>query len=228
MMVSDTTAKSSAKKITKQELKSKLITFPLHVLVSPFKGFDELKTQNRGSMLFAVVVMILLGAAHIYSSVGLSFVYRGWSLDVPTVNMFGLIMFTYSPILLICVSNWLVTAITNGNGKLKEIFLVYCHAAVISIFCITLATFLSNFVTLDEVAFLRMIFGFGQVTLYFYLFMGLLVIHEYSLLRGIVMVILTVLAMLIIVFILTLFFSLVSELIFFIILIVQETEAFLL
>jgi hypothetical protein len=208
--------------------KEKMLDFPLFILSSPFKGFDEVKTQKRGSKLYTVLILLLLGLVTIWSQVGTGFIITGFYWEVPSVNMFWVLSYTYAPIALICVANWSITSITNGNGKLKEIFQVYCYALFPSIICQAIAIVLSNYVTANETAFVMFFFAFGQITLYFYLFIGLVVIHEYSFFRSIFMVVLTVFAMLIIVFVMVLFVSLVSELIFFIMTLVVETEAHLL
>ena len=226
-MMAQPAAKEKGAKLTGKDLKEKLITFPLYVLVNPFKGFDAIKHEGRGSMLFCLVIMFLLGVSTVYGFMGRSFLWRGWDTEVPALNLFWTAFNLYAPILLICLANWTVTTITNGNGRFKEIFQVYCYAIIIHVFCEIVVTVLSNFLTAEEMPFLYMLSALGNIILYFYLFIGLVVVHEYTFLKGIVTVILTIVAMLFIVLILSLFFSLVSELIFFFVLIFTEIEAFL-
>lgn len=209
-------------------LKEKLVDFPLYILSRPFKGFDEMKTEGRGSMLYAVIVLVVLGLVRIWQAMYTGFVVSGIWQEVQNANVITILTFTYAPIALICLANWSITSVTNGNGKMKEIFYVYCYALFPTLFLRMAGTALSNVVTLNESAFVTFFFVFAQVLLYFYLFLGLTVIHEYTFLRALFMVFLTILAMLIIVFVMALFVSLLSEFTWFIYTIIYEVDAHLL
>ncbi|MCL2405552.1 MAG: YIP1 family protein [Defluviitaleaceae bacterium] len=210
------------------KFKELMLDFPLYIISRPFKGFDEMKFQGRGSMIYAVLILLVFGLVRIWEIMGTGFIYIEFFWEVPSVHVPWVLAFAYAPIALVCVANWSITSITDGKGKLKEIFLVYCYALFPAIVCTMIAIVLSNYVTIDETAFVTFFFVFGQILLYFYLFLGLLVIHEFSFTKGIVMVLLTMLAMLIIIFVLALFVMLVSEVVGFIITLIQETETNLL
>jgi len=205
-----------------------MLDFPLYVISRPFKGFDEMKFLGRGSMLYAILMLVIVGLVSIWQIMGTGFVYTEFFWEIPAVHVPWVLAFTYAPIVLVCVANWSITSITDGKGKLKEIFLVYCYALFPATISTMLGIALSNFITLDETAFVTFFFVFGQILLYFYLFLGLLVIHEFSFLKGVAMVCLTALAMLIIVFVLALFVMLISEVVGFIYTMIYEIEAYLL
>ena len=205
--------------------KETMLDFPLYIMSAPFKGFDEMKFDGRGSMLYSVLILIIFGLVRIWEIMGTGFIVTGFFWEIPAVNIPWVLAFAYAPIVLICVANWSITSITDGKGKIKEIFMVYCYAMFPSIFSTMIGIVLSNVVTENEIAFVTFFFVFGQILLYFYLFLGLIVIHEFTFLKSIVMVLLTMLSMLIIVFVLALFVSLVSEFIMFIYIIIQEAEA---
>ncbi|MCL1786382.1 MAG: YIP1 family protein [Defluviitaleaceae bacterium] len=210
-----------------QKVKETVLDFPLFIISSPFKGFDEMKFLGRGSMWYALFILVAFGLVSIWRAMGTGFIVTEMFWEVPVVNVPWTLAFTFSPIVLVCVANWSITSITDGKGKIKEIFLVYCYALFPAIICTMIGIVLSNFITLNEVAFVNFFFIFGQVLLYFYLFLGLIVVHEFSFTKGIVMVLLTMLAMLIIIFVLALFVMLVSEVVFFITSLIQEAEAHL-
>jgi len=210
---------------TLRNLKETMLDFPLYIISRPFKGFDEMKFQNRGSMLYAVLILVVYGLVNIWQIMGTGFIVTGFFWEVPSVHVPWVLAFSYSPIILVCVANWSITSITDGKGKFKEIFLTYCYALFPAIFCTMIGIVLSNVVTLNEVAFVTFFFAFGQIVMYFYLFLGLVVIHEFTFLKGVLMVLLTMLSMLIIIFVLALFVMLVSEVVFFVLTLFQEAEA---
>ncbi|MCL2014721.1 MAG: hypothetical protein FWG68_00560 [Defluviitaleaceae bacterium] len=192
--------------------KETFITFPLFVLSHPFKAFDELKTLKRGSTKFVIAAVFLQVLVSIFQATSLSFMATGFYNPNPFVMPFWLALFIVAPMLLICAANWSITSITEGKGTFKEIIQVYAYARYPGIFLILIGVLLSNIVTLNELAFVGFFFTFGTVIFYGYLFVGWLIIHEYTFARAVVMVIMTVIAMMIIVFILALTVSLVGEL----------------
>ena len=199
-----------------------LFKFPLYILANPFKGFDEMKYLKRGDLRFAIVVMVALGFMAIVQNAYLGFIMTGIFRQDPFVNVPFTLIMVYSPIVLFVISNWSVTTITDGKGKMREIFLVYCYAVYLSVFTTLIGVVLSNFVTLNEVGFVTFFFAFGQFVWLLYLFIGLIVVHEYSFFKSVLMVIFTIGAMLIISFVFALFFSLFSNVIFFFTTVIQE------
>jgi len=205
-------------------IKETFLTFPLFLLTHPFKGFDEMKFGKRGSMTFALTVTFLSTLVAIFQQGNTGFVFTGFHIEASTVNVLWTTVFTILPILLICIGNWSVTSITGGSGKFKEIFMVYSYALYPGLFLRVAATIFSNYITVNELAFVTFLLVFAQILLYFFLFVGLLVIHEFTLLKGIVMVFLTLLAIMIISFVLALFFALFDELWTFVATLIFEIE----
>ena len=208
-----------------KELKKTFIDTPLYIITHPFKGFDEIKTEGIGEIRYAIIILIMYGLVRIFQFTYTGFIITGFWMETTSISFFWVMFMSYTPIALICISNWSVTSITNGSGRLKEIFLVYCYALFPNVICRIIGTVISNYVTTNEAAFVTFFFTFGNILLYFLLFIGLIVIHEYTFFKSVLMVILTVLSALIITFILALFFSLVGNVIEFIYTIVMELEA---
>ena len=206
-------------------VKEVMFKFPFYLISHPFKGFDEMKNLKRGDLRFALVVMFALGFVALLRSGYTGFVITGVFTPDPFVNIPITLIMTYAPIILFVLANWSVTTITDGKGNMREIFLVYCYAIYLSVFTTIIGVVLSNFVTLNEAAFVRFFFGFGTFVWLLYLFIGLIVVHEYSFFKSVLMVIFTIGAMFIITFVFALFFNLFSNVIFFFVTLVQEFTA---
>ena len=198
-----------------KNVKETFLSFPLYIVTHPFKGFDEMKFLKRGSLHYAIAILIVAGLVALLRTAYTGFIVTGFWNATPFVNVPGVLLFTYSPILLFCVANWSITTITDGKGSFKEIFLTYTYSMFPMVICTVIGIILSNIVTGNEVVFARFFFQFGMILQYAYLFVGLIMIHEYTFLRAILMVILTILAMLIITFVFALFFSLASNVVWF-------------
>ena len=81
---------------------------------------------------------------------------------------------------------------------------------------------LTNVLTLDEIAFATFCTGLGVVCLVLYGFIGLISVHEFGFGKGVVSVILTVVAIMIIVFVALLIATMAGELINFISVVAKE------
>jgi uncharacterized PurR-regulated membrane protein YhhQ (DUF165 family) len=105
-----------------------------------------------------------------------------------------------------------VTSLTNGEGRLKDIFMAVCYAMTPLILTIIPATILSNALSQEEAAFYYMIMTIGVIYFVFLVFCGLVVVHNYSASKAVLTVFLTFIALLVIVFLLTLLFTLWQQL----------------
>jgi hypothetical protein len=207
---------------TASKLKDAYLRLPLYILSRPFKGFYDMKHLKRGRMHFTFVMLALLCLSAIMQETYTGFSVSRYYEPDHIISVPYVMLMTLAPVLLFVAGNWSITSISDGKGTAKEIIQVYAYALYPRIILTFAGILISNFVTKEESAFATFFFVFGLVMFYFYLFIGLVVIHEYSFSKSVVMVLQTILAMLIIVFVMALFSSLVNELIQFIITIIYE------
>lgn len=198
-------------KLKAVNFKEDFITFPFYVISRPFKAFGDLKYENRGNPFFAVVMILLLCIFSILDSTYKGFIMTGYYTENVVINTPYLLLMTIAPVVLFIIGNWSVTTITNGSGSLKEIFMVYAYACYPKLILDVIGLILSNVVTVEEAAFSTFFYAFGTVAFMFYLFIGLVMIHEYTFTKSLLMVLMTILAMCIIVFVLSLFITLTNE-----------------
>lgn len=192
-------------------IKETFLTFPLYIIARPFKGFGELKYDKRGKPVFAVIILLMTGVVATLDIQFKGFVMTGYYSAFNDVNYYYVFFMGIIPVILFVLSNWSITTITGGIGKLHEILLVYCYALYPKLFLTIIGLILSNFVTVNESAFASFFYIFGTVAFAFYLFIGLITIHDYSFGRAVLMIIFTILAMAVIIFIFALLMSLTGE-----------------
>ncbi|OHE25183.1 MAG: hypothetical protein A2Z84_04995, partial [Tenericutes bacterium GWA2_35_7] len=125
-------------------------------------------------------------------------------------------------IFLFTVGNWSVTTLMEGKGKYKEILMVTGYALFPIIIIGFPAVILSNFLTLEEMAFYTLIMGIAYALAAWMLFMGILNIHQYGLGKTVLAFIATFLAMAVMMFVGLLFFDLIQQFISFIASIYEE------
>jgi len=110
----------------------------------------------------------------------------------------------------------------EGKGKYKEILMVTGYALFPIIIIGFPAVILSNFLTLEEMAFYTLIMGIAYALAAWMLFMGILNIHQYGLGKTVLAFIATFLAMAVMMFVGLLFFDLIQQFISFIASIYEE------
>lgn len=183
--------------------------FPTQLLLRPFKRFDEMKYEHKGSYVFAFFVLILECLLSV-----MNYVYTGFLInysDIYRVNSLYLTLTVLFPVALFVLGNWCVTTLLDGKGKLGEIFQVTMYALFPMCILQIIALILSNVLVLNEMVIVTTLHTIGAVIFAVYLFVGLAVVHEYSFGRCIGSLLLTLAAIMVLVFILMLLFALVAD-----------------
>ena len=112
------------------------------------------------------------------------------------------------PVVVIAISNWSVTTLLDGKGKMKEIFMMICYCLYPFIWANGLGILLSNILTQDEMAVYTLVIALGVALLLYMFFFGIISIHEYGLVKCILTILFTVVAALVVIFACLLFFDL--------------------
>jgi hypothetical protein len=191
-----------------------------HVLAHPFEGFEDLRWKKQGSVLIAAVVVFLF----FVTMVAEDRVY-GFQFYVSYDKIFNIVPFLVQSIVLFLVwvvANWAMCTLFDGEGSMKKIFIYSAYALIPYVACGLIATFLSNFFVQDEEVFLTTLNVLGLA------WSGLLIItsqkavHQFSIKKTLLLIILTVLAMIAILFLLVLLLTLFQQVVIFILSIYTE------
>lgn len=196
------------------------IKFPTYILLHPLKGYDLFKREKRAKMNVAVWFIIIAIIVQI-----LKFQYEGFLVNnnsIQDLNALAQITYIVSPIILFVVANWSITTLFDGKGKLREIFMMVCYSLFPFIITGIIGIFLSNVLTLEEIAMYYLVTGVGVFLLGYMVFFGLISLHEYGLGKVIVTIIVTVVALAVILFIMLLGFDLFQKIYGFIYTIYRE------
>ncbi|HOI85030.1 MAG TPA: YIP1 family protein [Acholeplasmataceae bacterium] len=196
------------------------ILFPKTLLFHPFDGFEEFKRYEKGKMSVAIVFIALFAFLRIFQ-----FQYEGVLINPNNPMELNSLQEIFSVALLIflfTVGNWSVTTLMEGKGKYKEILMVTGYALFPVVILGYPAIILSNFLTLEEMAFYTLLMGIAYALTAWMLFMGILNIHQYGLGKTILAFIATIIAMSVMMFLGLLFFDLIQQFISFIVSIYEE------
>lgn len=124
--------------------------FMFRFIKKPADSFYYIKQNERGSLLFALLIFAWVLVVRILSIYGTGYVFSAysfsWQIDIELE-----ILYTVLPIFLWIVANYLVATISDGEGSLRHVVIGTAY----SLFPFTLfflpITLLSNVLTLNEV-----------------------------------------------------------------------------
>ncbi len=112
---------------------------------------------------------------------------------------------------LLCISNWSVTCLMQGEGRLKDIAIAIGYATVPLVISFNLATLVSLFIADGEEAFYYLILLLGISYALIMMLLGIMQVHNYSLAKTLVTLFLTLAAAFIIIFLGLLLADLISK-----------------
>ncbi len=192
-----------------KKTKFTLFKWPGYVLSSPFKAFDDVKYYDDGSLVFSIVVIILFGWISL-----IKYRYAGFMVnfvDIDNVNVPLIVGSAILPYVAFIVGNWAVGVLLSGKGKVVHITKVVGYSLYPACWLYLVGTILSNFVTEDEAALVSALFTFGMVLFFFYMFIGTIMVNQYTFTKNVATLLLSVVAMLIICFVAMLFATLLAQ-----------------
>ena len=189
------------------------LMYSFHVAFHPFDGFWDLKHEKRGSIRASLTFIGLVVLAFYYQSVGTGYIMNPQNTYS---TIFVQIISVFVPIILWIVSNWCLTTLFDGEGSFRDICIAVGYAVSPLPFILVISTLLSNIVTLDEAMIVTLITAIGFVWCGALLFFGLMVTHDYSMGKNLLIVLCTILGMAIIIFMALLFSGLIGKIISFV------------
>lgn len=210
--------KETALKVGKKSFKEELL-YGFHLIFHPFDGFWDLKHEQRGSVRAGIVYVIITIITFFYQSVGTGYIFN------PTgnfMNIFAQIASVAVPLLLWVVGNWCLTTLFDGEGSFKDIFIATTYSLLPVPMLVIPSVILSNILAKNEGQMITLLVGIAFAWAGMLIFFGMMVTHDYSLLKNVTTTLGTIVAMAFIIFVAVLFTSLVAKMVSFISSIIVE------
>ncbi len=192
------------------------------MLKKPFDVYYEMKYHNKTSWIFATLLYVWLAVLQITNLYVTSYIFD--QRNPAYMTLFELIGPALLPLLLFVVCNYLVSTITGGEGKFKQ---VYC-GTIYALAPILLFTFpiqlLTNVLTENE----AFVYEFGQLILLVWsavlLYLMVQELHSFSIKGTVKNILITIVTMLLLVLAAIMLYLLFGQLKDFVIEIFQEVK----
>ncbi len=186
------------------------LRYSLRCLTKPFDSFWDLSHEHRGSKSAATILLILTLLVNVCDLVFTSFVIAG-PIDWNYVNVFQYMATLVIPLLIYVVGNWCLTTLFDGKGKLGDIYMATCYALTPYIIIKIPLIVVSNLVTGEEGVFINYFNMFALIWCGLLILISVMMIHDFTLGKGFMALIFSIVAMLVIIFLIILFLSLITD-----------------
>ncbi len=175
----------------------------------PSDGFYWIRHQERGSIGIAILLVVLYGVVFSMNRIYASFVVN--DIEPRTVNSVAELAGVLILYLVLCVGNWSVTCLMEGEGRFKDILIAVGYSMLPMVVGTVLATIVSQGVAENEEAFYSIIMGLGTAYTVIMMLIGIMQVHNYTLGKTLTTLFLTVVAMFIIIFLALLVFNFITQ-----------------
>lgn len=186
----------------------------LYTMNHPMDGFYWIRHRDYGSVPIAILLVIGFSLCFSLNRIGANFIVNDVEpTTVDSLEELSGILLLYA---LLCVANWSITCLMNGEGRMKDIAIAVGYGCAPLIPAFLLATAMSHFITEEEAAFYTMVIGLGVAYGVILVLIGIMQVHNYTLSKTLQTLLLTFVAVLIIIFVALLLADLIGQVINFI------------
>lgn len=169
-----------------------------YTLSHPADGFYLIRHEDKGSPGIAILMVVLFSLSFSINRAYASFVVN--DVNPRTVNGLTELLGVALLFLILCAGNWSVTCLMEGEGRFRDIVTVAGYAFGPVALTFVVATLFSQIVAENEAAFYSIILIIGLGYGLFLLLTGIMTVHNYTLAKTLLTLLLTFVAMLIIIF----------------------------
>lgn len=184
-----------------------------HTITHPVEGFEDMRWKKSGSLKIAFFIISMLFLASIaYERL---YGFQFFSPNDKTFNIIPHIVKSFVIFGVWTVGNWAVCTLLDGEGTMRNICIYSAYALVPYVAQSLINTVLSHFLIRDEQVFITIITLIGTGWSAILLFSAIKSVHQYSVGKTILAIVLTIVAMLIMLFLLVLLLSLIQQVVIF-------------
>lgn len=194
--------------------------FVKHVVMHPFEGFEDLRWKKAGSMKIAIGIVVLLFIQQLAYSRMYGFQY--YSDYDKVFNIIPYFFQSFGIFLLYVVCNWAMCTLFDGEGSMKNIFIVTAYSLVPYITGYLIGTVLSHFLIKDEYIFIQAFEIVGLAWTVVLFISAMKAVHQFSFGKTLALIALTLVAMIAVLFLLVLLLTLFQQVLIFLFTIYTE------
>lgn len=178
------------------------VKYAFYTVTHPMDGYYWIRHSDKGSVPLALLFVLLFSASFSLNRFYADFVVN--DLDPRSVDSLYELAGVFAFYMLLCIGNWSITCLMNGEGRLKDIMIAIGYGTIPITIVILIATALSKVIADNEEELYTLLLVVGIVYGVIVMLVGIMQVHNYSLGKTLATLLLTIIALLIIVFLLLL------------------------
>ncbi|MDR2071399.1 MAG: YIP1 family protein [Treponema sp.] len=187
----------------------KTLKYALYVCTHPFDGFWDLTHEKRGSLAAANIIAAATVLVEILRLTLTNFQFI--TVNMEYFNALTVALRVILPLLLWTVSNWSLTTLMDGKGRLGDIYMATSYALTPYVIINGAMIVASWLITYEEGAVYYVMVSFSALWSGLLVLAGMMMIHDYSASKTILSSLLAIAGVGVMVFIFVVFFSLISD-----------------
>lgn len=185
------------------------LKFTFYIYSHPFDGFWVMKKEKTGKWKTGLIILFLLIITTAFRTLNSGYLFSGGG--VINFSVWLLAFMVVAVVFLYCIANWALTTLAEGMGTFEDIFASLMYALTPIVIVNLPMTLLSQILIQNEAAFYNFIDIIVILWSLFLILAGNLTIHEYTMFKSVLTVILSVVAMIAIAVLIFLAFNLTQQ-----------------
>lgn len=161
----------------------------------PIERYYDIRVKKNGSMIAATIIYVIFFGVYMLYQTGKGFIYQ--YTDVEDMDMGAVVIGFFAILILFIICNFLVTSITDGDGTLKQVYMIPAYGLMPAMFAMLLTIALSYVLTYNESFILTVIMVVGVGWSLVAIFEGLATVHDYDFSHTVLSLVITFVFMLI-------------------------------
>ncbi len=186
-----------------------LLLYPFQLLLHPIATFNDLKYERKASMRIANTMAALFVLIRLLEQTSMGYLFSSSSAE--QTSIFTVLAISLGVLLVFTVCNWATCTLLDGEGRMGDVWIVMTYSTLPYLLCSGTAIVLSHLLTNTEMVFFTFFRALGVAWMILLVFLGLLVVHQYSVLKTVLSVIATLVIILCFVFLMLLFLSIFQQ-----------------
>ena len=193
-----------------------MLSTPLH----PFNTYNEIKYKNKGSVLLAAVLVAIYFVTEILTTTNGGFLYTYF--NAATFNSLFILLRTIGIVFLWTFTNWAVSTLFGGIGKVKEIFVVVGYSLTPLIIGNLTNVIATNVLVPSEAQFLDVLMKILMAYTLILISIGTIVVHDFDFGHFVLTTLLTLVGIVIVVFVIFIAWLIIQQLFGFVLTLFNE------
>ena len=174
----------------------------------PIDTFSDLKFENKASVTISLILLALFFLTRLLDANLTALLFNNGNQENVLVDSF---VYTVGLVIVWVVCNWATCTLANGEGTFGNIWIATTYSVLPYCLMTWLSIGLSYMLSVDESVMFTTLRGIGVLWSMILLFLGMMISHQYTVLKTIVSVFLTMVMIVFCIFLIVIIYSIILQ-----------------